>query len=89
MDVTKFMKLAIDPSPRPDTRPDTFPYGVSSHVKDFLRSLETAKDPPLVAKEPVGPDNEGGKLSKIGSYSDSNDQQPPGTIIIDSEAEKN
>lgn len=90
MDMAKFiMELMANPSPCLDTGPDTFHYGVSSQMKDSLDSSGIAKDPSPTTKKPLESENEGGQSSKMGSWSDSDDLQPPGMVIIDFGTQKN
>lgn len=83
------MQLVMDSSLCLGVGLDTFPYGATSQMKDSLWSLGIAKDLPPVMKEPIELNNDRGQLSKVGSWSGSNDQLPLGMVVIDPEAKKN
>lgn len=85
IDMAKFiMKLVIDLSLCQHLSPWIIILG-----ERFLRELGNYKEPTTLTKGVVEPDNEGGQLSKIGSWSDSNNQQLLGMIVTASEAKEN
>lgn len=89
MDMGKFIiKLVVDPSPHQDMRSDSSHQPCCealSRVKDPPSGFEIARSQSSIAK-PASLEDKGNQSIEMESWSDSGDQQPTKTFIIDSEA---